>query len=232
MAKGDTQSQVVQNSEPPEFQLPSLKFGLEEANKLYKSAGPTYAPFNTVAGFAPEQEQSFAGGMAHAGQGAQFNTDVLSGKYMQDPNQDAVFENIRSKVNPAVMSQFMGSGRTGSTLNADTLGRGLVESYAPWASQNYQQGLDRMTNAANNFAPYQAMEGVGQQRRQLAQQEIDDAKSRYDFGQDYASNKLREYMGFIGGNYGQNSTSTTNYPGPSIWSQLSGGGLGLAGLLL
>lgn len=220
------------NSEPWSAQQPYIKEQLSEAQKLYKSAGPTYYPGSTVAGFSPEQEQSFAGGMAHAGQGAQFNTDVLSGKYMQDPNQDAVFANIQSKVNPAVMSQFMGSGRTGSTLNADTLGRGLTEAYAPWASQSYQQGLDRMTNAANNFAPYQAMEGIGQQRQGLAQNELQDAINRYNFAQDAPSNKLREYSGLIGGSYGTQSTSSSPYQTPSIWSQLGGAGLGLAGLLL
>lgn len=230
MAKGDTQSQVVQNSEPPSFQKPFIERGLQRAEQLYNAPGPSYAPFNTVAGFSPEQEQSFAGGMAHAGKAAQFNTDVLSGKYMQDPNQDAVFANIQSKVNPAVQSQFMGAGRTGSTLNADTLGRGLTEAYAPWASQNYQMGLDRMTSAARDYSPYQAMEGVGQQRQQLAQSELQDAINRYNFGQDLASNKLREYQSFIGGNYGQNSTSTTNYPGQSPWATIGGLGLGALGL--
>lgn len=217
-------------SEPWTKQQPYIETVMSEADKLYKSPGPTYFPGPTVAGFSPEQEQSFAGGMAHAGQGAQFNTDVLSGKYMQDPNQDAVFANIQSKVNPAVMSQFMGAGRTGSTLNADTLGRGLTEAYAPWASASYQQGLDRMTNAANNFAPYQAMEGVGQQRQQLAQSELQDAINRYNFGQDLPGNKLRELSGFVGGNYGSQNTSTTPYQQPSIWSQIGGGLLGLGGL--
>lgn len=219
-------------SEPWAKQAPYIEEGMAQAKKLYNSAGPTYFPGSTVAGFSPEQEQSFAGGMAHAGEAAKFNSDVLSGKYMQDPNQDAVFANIQSKVNPAVMSQFMGAGRTGSTLNADTLGRGLTEAYAPWASDNYQRGLDRMTSAARDYSPYQAMEGVGQQRQQLAQQELQDAINRYNFGQDLASNKLREYMGLVGGSYGSQSTSSVPYQQPSVWSQLGGAGLGLAGLLL
>jgi hypothetical protein len=78
-----------------------------------------------------------------------YTNDVLSGKYLNsDPNSDAVFQNIQSKVTPAVNSQFMGSGRYGSNLHADTQTRALTEAYAPYASQQYQSGLDRMGQAA------------------------------------------------------------------------------------
>lgn len=223
----------TQTSEPPAWQKPYIETGLAEAQKLYNQAGPQYYPTSTVAPFAAEQEQSFAGGMQHAQNAANFNRDILSGQYLNsDPYSDAVFQNIQSRVMPAVNSQFMGSGRTGSGLHADTAARGLTEAYAPYASQQYQQGLDRMVSAGNNFAPYQAMEGVGQQRQELAQQELQDRINRYNFSQDQPSNKLREYMGFVGGSFGNNSTSTTPYQQPSIWSQIGGGLLGLGGLLM
>jgi hypothetical protein len=133
---------------------------------------------------------------------------------------------------PAVNSQFMGAGRTGSGLHADTLARGLTEAYAPYASQQYQTGIDRMINAGRDYSPYETMEGIGKQRQGLAQSELQDSINRYNFAQDLPANKLREYAGFIGGNYGGQSTSTTPYQTPSIWSQIGGAGLGLAGLLL
>lgn len=220
------------SSEPPSFQKPYIEKGLKAAEGLYNSGGPSYFPGSTVAGFAPEQEQSFTGGMAHAQNAAGFNADMLAGNYMQNPNDDAVFRNIESKVMPSIGAQFSGAGRIGSNLHADTAARGLTEAYAPYAAAQYQQGLDRRTAAGNNYAPYQAMEGIGQQKQQLGQAELQDAMNRYNYGQDLASNKLREYMGFVGGSYGQNNTSTTPYQQPSIWSQLGGAGMGLAGLLL
>lgn len=78
-----------------------------------------------------------------------YTNDVLSGKYLNsDPYSDSVFQNIQQKVTPAVNSQFMGSGRYGSNLHADTQTRALTEAYAPYASQQYQSGLDRMGQAA------------------------------------------------------------------------------------
>lgn len=218
------------NTEPPAFQKPFIESGLKRAEELYKSPGPSYFPGSTVAGFSPEQTESFGAGAQHARGAAGFNTDMMSGKYLQDPNNDAVFDNIRSRVMPAVNSQFMGAGRTGSGLHADTLGRSMTEAYAPYASAQYQTGLDRMTDAANNYTPYSTLEGIGQQRQGLAQNELQDAINRFDFGQELPGNKLSEYMGFVGGNFGGNTTSTTPYQKPSIWSQLGGGMLSAGGL--
>ena len=130
---------------------------------------------------------------------------MMTGKYLNShPYSDQVYGNIAEQVLPSVNSQFSGAGRYGSDLHADTATRALTQAYSPFASQQYQQGLDRMTTAANNFAPEQALEGIGQQRQGLAQNEIQAAQNRYNFYQDLPAKQLSQYMGFSAGDYGGN----------------------------
>jgi hypothetical protein len=115
----------------------------------------------------------------------------------------------------------------------------LTESYAPYASQNYQMGLDRMgqaasmapTFAANDYTDLAALESVGQQKQQLAQQELGDATARWDYYQQLPYNKLGDYMNLVQGNYGGTTTGSTKTPSsqPSMFQQVAGAGLGLLG---
>lgn len=241
-----TQNAVsTNNTEPPAFQKPYLEDVMSQAKTQYNSAGPTYFPGSTVAGFSPEQQQAQTLGTQRATQGnagmgiAQgYNNDVLQGKYLNDPNEDAMFANIQQRVMPSVNSQFMGSGRSGSGLHADTLGRGMTEAWAPYATQMRQYGLGQMdaasnraaSFAANDYADINALGAIGQQKQDLAQNEIQDALNRHNFYQDRDANKLQQYAGLVGGSYGGNTTSSTPYQSPSIWSQIGGAALGLGGL--
>jgi hypothetical protein len=185
-------SKTTQTSSPWSGQTPYLKYGMDEAARLYQKEGPQYYPGSTVAGFSQEQKDAFGLGTQRAMNGSAsmqnaegfsnnvlgggfggdagaknfanasmygafggdagakgYATDVLGGKYLNsDPYQDSVFQNVQQKVMPTVNSQFMGAGRYGSNLHADTATRALTESYAPYASQQYQSGLDRMGQAA------------------------------------------------------------------------------------
>jgi hypothetical protein len=247
---GSTKQAVSQSTtEPWAPQQEPIKYGLTEADALYKknkTAGPQYFPGSTVAGFSPEQTQAFGMGANRATQGNQtmnmsegYNRDVLAGKYLNsDPYQDALFGNIQQKVMPSVNSQFTNSGRYGSGLHADTAARAMTEAYAPVASQNYQFGMGQMDAAANRAQMYAAddytdigaLEAIGQQKQGMAQNELQDAVNRFNFNRDFEANNLGQYQGFIGGNYGGETTSSTPYQKPSIWGRAAGGALGLAGL--
>lgn len=204
-----------------------------------------------------------------------YTNDVLSGKYLNsNPYQDSVFQNVQQKVMPAVNSQFMGSGRYGSNLHADTATRALTESYAPYASQQYQSGLDRMgqaagmsdamynnaygrmaqgagmaqdmyqqdvgnrfnaagmapTFAANDWNDINALNTIGGQRQNLAQNELNDAVNRWDYYQQLPYDKLGQFINNVGGNYGGTVVGKT--PTPSMWQQALGGGVGLLGSAL
>ena len=232
-------------SEPWKEQIPYLEKGFESAEDLWKAPGPEFFPGSTVAGFSPEQQQAHMLGSQRALAGNAtmdaaegYGQDVLGGNYLNsDPYQDSVFQNIQSHVMPSVNSQFMQSGRYGSDLHGDTMTRAMTEAYAPWASQNYQQGLDRMDNMAQ-FAPtfaeqdYRdigALDQIGGQKQQLAQAETNDAVQRHSYYEDLPYNKLNQYMGLVGGNWGGTTTSQQPYYQPSPIGQIFGGLLGAAG---
>ena len=247
MGSSTKQATSTSNTEPWKEQQPYIKQGMSEAKKLYEGPSPQYFPQSTVAGFSPEQQQAQQMGTQRATQGnagmgiAQgYNNDVLQGKYLNsNPYQDDVFANIQSRVMPSVNSQFMGSGRTGSNMQGDTLTRALTESYAPFASQNYQYGLGQMDAAANrsqmfadnDYKDIDRLAGIGQEKQGLAQNELQDSINRHNYYQDLPANRLQQYQGFIGGNYGGTTTSQTPYQKPSIWSQLGGAALSGGGLL-
>jgi hypothetical protein len=245
---GDSQKTTSnQVSEPWSEQIPFLKYGMNEAARLYQQQGPNYYPGSTVAPFSAEQNQAFGMGTQRALGGNQsmkmaegFGRDVMGGKYLNNPYQDQVFDNIKSQVMPAVNSNFMGSGRYGSGLHGDTMTRALTESYAPFASQNWQQGLDRMGQAAsmapmfaaNDYTDLAALESIGAQKQQLGQSELNDATARWDFYQRQPYDKLGTYLNNIGGNYGGTVFGTTKTPSnqPSMFQQAAGAGLGLLGM--
>jgi len=247
---GSEKTTSIQNSEPWKEQTPFLKYGMNEAMRLYQSnPPPQYYPGSTVAPFSAEQNQAFGLGAQRATQGNQsmkmaegFGQDVMSGKYLNNPYQDEVFNNIQSKVMPAVNGNFMGSGRYGSGLHGDTMTRALTESYAPYASQNYQQGLDRMGQAANmapmfaanDYTDLGALEAIGQQKQQLGQSELNDAAARWDYYQQLPYNMLGQFQASTGGSYGGSTFGQTKTPSqqPSMFQQIAGGGLGLLGALL
>lgn len=232
-------------SEPWAEQKPFLTEIMGKAQDLYKNNTPQYFPSSTVAGFSPQQEQAFGMAANRATQGNAtmkaaegYTQDVLGGQYSGDPYQSQVFQNMQSQIMPAVNANFSSAGRYGSGAHTDSMTRALTDSFAPYATQMYQQGLNRMDNAAqqagqfaqNDYADIAALADVGAQRRALAQDEIGDAQARFDYAQDLPYNKLQQYLGTVGGNYGGQSTSTTPYQKPGLLSQVGGGILGLAGL--
>ena len=232
-------------SEPWEEQIPYLEKGFESAENLWNAPGPEFFPGSTVAGFSPEQQQAQTlasqralGGNATMDAAEGYGQDVLAGNYLNsNPYQDQVFQNIQSKVMPSVNSQFMSSGRYGSNLHGDTMTRALTEAYAPYASQQYGQGLDRMDSMAqfapqfaqNDYNDIAALDAVGGAKQQLGQRETDDAVNRHAYYQDLPYNKLGQYMGLIGGNWGGTTTSSQPYYQPSPFSQIAGLGIGALG---
>jgi hypothetical protein len=241
----EKQQTSTNTSEPWAEQKPYITQGLAEAKKIYDSQGPSYFPGSTVAGFSPEQNQAFdltraraTNGNATMGAAENWARNAIGGAYSGDPYQGQVFNNMASQIRPAVNANFSSAGRYGSGAHTESMTRALTDSFAPYASQMYQQGLDRMqgaagmapTFAANDYADIGALGDVGRQRQMLAQLELDDARARYDYAQDLPANKLGQYMGFVGGNYGGTTTSSQPYYKPSLFSQLAGGALSLGGL--
>ena len=292
-SSGNDTTKQTTKSEPWGPQTPYLKYGMDEATRLYQSAGPQYYPGSTVAGFSPTQQQaqqlgtsralngsqamnnaqgfsnsvlgggfsgdagargfansalsggyggnqnagdfanSLAGGAYGGDAGARnfanasmsgayggdagargfanasmsgafggdagargYVNDVMSGKYLNsDPYSDNVYQNIQSKVMPSVNSQFMGSGRYGSNLQTDTATRALTESYAPYASQQYQSGLDRMGQAASmSDAMYNNAYGRMAQGANMSNSMYNDAYGRMAAGAGMADSMYNQNL--------------------------------------
>jgi hypothetical protein len=236
------------NTEPWSVQKPYLQKGFQGAEQLLNSPGPSFAPFSTVQGFSPVQQQAQQLGINRATQGnpimgasSDYANKSIRGDFLNSGDQNGmVFQNIMQKIMPAVNSQFMGSGRTGSNLHGDTLSRAMTEAYAPIAMENFQRERGMQQDmaqyapqyAANDYMDIAALDSVGSQQQALAQRERDDAVSRYSYNQDLPYNKLAQYMGLIGGAYGGQTTSQQPYTQPGLFSTLGGLGLGAAGLFL
>lgn len=241
-------SKTTQTSSPWSSQVPYLKYGMNEAARLYQAQGPMYYPGSTVAGFSPEQNQAFGmgtqralNGNASMKQSEALNSDFMSGKYLNsDPYRDQVFQNVQSHVMPAVNSQFMASGRYGSDSHAGQMTTDLTNAYAPYASQQYQQGLDRMQGAAanapmyaaNDYTDLAALEAIGQQKQGLGQQELNDAVNRWQYYQQLPYDKLGQFLNNIGGNYGGTVVGKTPSNQPSGWQTAAGIGSSLLGMFL
>lgn len=233
-------------SKPWAAQIRPLRSIIKKAGELYNDGAfqPKYYPGSTVAGFSREQNQAFRKGANMAlngnrtvGLAEDFNRDILKGKYNQDPYQSQVYSQIENKVLPSVNSMFSAAGRYGSGAHMDSAASALTREFAPYASQMHQAGLDRMERAGQNsfgfadqgFKNMAALEGIGQKKQQLGQLELNDAVKRWDTMQNAPADALARYQQMVSGNYG--GSQTTEQATPSMFSQLLGGGLGIAGLL-
>ena len=228
----------TQTSRPWGPQRKPIKEGIQAAHQLWKQGHGEYYPGSTVAGFSPEQKEgmNMAAGFARdGGMSEGYMKDVLSGKYLQNPFSDRVFEDVQSRVMPAVNSAAMSRGRAGSALATGVAAREMTNAYSPYGAQQYQQGLDRMGQAATMLPQMQfnranAMYDVGAKKQGLAQQELDDSVNRWQYYQDLPWNQLSQYMNMVSGNYGNQTTSMSPYHRPGLGGILGGGLMALLGL--
>jgi hypothetical protein len=69
---------------------------------------------------------------------------------------------------------------------------------------------------------YGAMGGVGEQRRAMTQEGIDQDMARYQYQSNAGQNALRNYMAMVTGDYGSTTTSTTPAPKDNTIANLVG----------
>lgn len=183
----------------------SLPYGVQywndtqkEAKKLYNEGGPEYAPWSTVAPQNQYQTQAYN----LASQGA-------AGKL------DPVFENVRSKIMPAIDSAYSRGGRrpTGAGGYGAAAADALTNAYAPVAQQQYNNDYDRL---------YQS----GKDVNQYNQAQVQDATNRFNFYENRPWDQLARYQSGLnvsGGGQGASSTTQPYYYNP--FTQIAGTGL-------
>lgn len=176
----------------------SLPYGVQywnqaqkEAQRLYQSGGPQYAPWSTVAPLNQYQTQA----MDLASQGA-------AGKL------DPVFENVRSKVMPAIDTAYSRGGRrpTGAGGYGAVAADALTNAYAPVAQQQYNNDYGRLYQAGQDYNQYQ-------------QAQVQDQTNRWNYNQNLPWDQLARYqqgLNVSGGGQGASSTTTPYYQNPYL----------------
>ena len=232
----------TQNTTPWSEQIPYLKQGFSEAQKLYNQGpqdfygGQTYASPDaaTLAGMNATEARATAGSPL-LGQAQGEASKVLSGNYLDpasNPAWGSMVDTVKANVLPGIDSRYIGAGRSGSGLHGRAVGEGLGSAIGSLAYQNYGAERDRMSstmNAAPALAAADYMDPsmlgqVGAQREGIAQQGINEAVARHDYTQMAPQQALAQYMQMIQGNYGGQSTGTTQQliPQANPWMQALG----------
>ena len=232
----------TQNTTPWSEQIPYLKQGFSEAQKLYQDGpqqfygGQTYASPDaaTTAGLNATEARATAGSPL-VGQAQGEMGKILSGEYLRpdmNPYLQGVVESTKAQVLPGIDSRFIGAGRSGSGLHGRAVGEGLGSALGGLYNTMYQSERDRMTGAMNaaptmaaaDYVDPSMLGQVGAAREGQAQQGINEAVARHDYTQMAPQQALAQYMQMIQGNYGGQSTGTTQQliPQANPWMQALG----------
>ena len=168
---------------------------------------------------------------------------------MENALTQGVTTNLQQNILPGIRQQQVqyqpgGSSRANLAQNqaiAKAVQTGLTKPLADMYSDAYQtaQGLrmpmsqsiigqqqygQQMYPSIMNapLSMYNAMGGVGEQRRAMTQEGIDRDMARYQYQSNAGQNALRNYMAMVTGDYGSTTTSTTPAPKDNTIANLIG----------
>jgi len=177
MSSGKSKTQTTtQTSAPPQYVADQLKFGTEEARRLYDQGAPAFFSGQTYAGFTPQQEQALQMTEQRALAGSPLQREAsnqlqrtLSGEFLGanqyiDPMIEAGNRSITRQfgetIMPSIQSSLGRSGRYGNNAatqqlytNAQrTLAQQLADTEANVRGNAYA-GERQLMNAAIGQAP-------------------------------------------------------------------------------
>ena len=217
MSGGGQSSDQTTTTTPWGPQGAALQSGYKAAKTNILNRPTEFFPGQTFADFAPQtqtalglQEDRALGGNPLLGQAQGYTGDVLSGNFLDpatNPFLANVTDSVLSAVRPGVDSQFAGGGRQGSGLHAEALGRGVSRGIAPYLFGEYGRERGIQEQAAGR-APGLAREdyfdigqlgNVGQAFQGQEQLGINEAMSRFNFGQAEPANRAQQYLQTIQG---------------------------------
>lgn len=241
---GGGSPQVVQQvTSPWAGQAPFLSNIFSRAEQLYTSPASqrTFFPGKTYAPFQPQELDALRLGEARARAGSPIMragqeelSKTLGGGYLYGgPGFDAAVDAAMRKVLPLVRSAAP-RGRSSSPTARQQEVQALTDVFAGQYGQerqNMMHALSQIPQIANlDYADIAKLASIGEARRDMEQDEIDEQIARHEYKQEQPYQKLRDYQNFIMGNYGNTSESTSFPMRGSRLSGLLGGGLGGAGI--
>ena len=183
-------------------------------------------------GFDPTQTQNLLAGNVRTGAGTPYTG-------MENALTQGVIDNLNSNVLPGIREaqvRYQPGGGTRTDLETNkaitrAVQGGLTKPLAEMYGGAYQQAQGMRMPAAEMgvqqrqygqqmypsimnapLGMYNAMGGVGEQRRAMSQEGINQDMARYQYESNAGQNALRNYMAMVTGDYGSTTTSTTNAP--------------------
>lgn len=202
----------------------------------------TFFPGQTYANFSPQTEQALnlTQQRALAGSPVQnaMNQELqktLGGDYLfGGEGFNAALQAAVDKIIPDIQSRYASGGRFASGLGRAAEAKAIADRAAEMYEKERQNQLKAMffapQAAAGDYSDIRALAGVGEARDVQAQNAIDEAMARHNFAQQEPWQRLLSYSNLIQGNYGGESSGTTQGFRGSRGAGILGGALGGAQL--
>jgi hypothetical protein len=200
-----------------------------------------------ISPLAPEQQYGLAGTTQRAIQGSPVNLaaqqnayGTLQGDYMSPDSNPWLKQNVDTAlgdVSSRINSQF-NNPNFGGTAHQELMTRNLAQTAAGMYGDNYQQERGRQmqaqamapTLAETDYRDMQALMGVGDVRRGLSQDYLNQANNLFTNNVNYPQQQLDAYGRAVGLGMGVGSNQTSTGPNPYQSSPIAGAiGGGLAG---
>lgn len=233
MSQEERTSTVTTNQDPWGPQQPFLTRGFNEAAGLLDQGPNTFYPGQTVADTDPTTTAGQNAMLGGAAASDALRNATVSGAFLNQGNPyfQSMMSNISNAIRPQIDSAFASSGRLGSGAHANAFASALADQAGRLAYQNYGMERGNQMAAAQDYSPYQAVMGVGQQRQAQQQALMNDARQRYDFEQNAPQQALAQYMNIVGNrSYGGTGTQVTPYTSNPALQALGTGASALGGL--
>ena len=209
--------------------------------------GKTLADFDPAETAAHKGTMGYWMGPRAARQQAAAEQSLVQGLSGQvDPNaynplaqalQQQVMGNLKGNILPGLRENLIRTGQEGGGSRnelvqnkaiANAVQSGMTKPLADMYTNAYNQAQNRALQSGQLYpsimsapmAGYDALAGVGGQRRGMSQNIIDQDMQRYNYEAMAPYNALNQYMNTIAGNYGGTTTQTTPKQGGGIGSIL------------
>ena len=230
MSQEERTSTVSTNSAPWSVQQPYLERGFQQAQGLLDQGPQTYYPGQTVVDQSAATTQGQQAMMGGADTSAALRNYTAGGGFLSagNPYFQGMVDQVGRAIRPGIDSAFAASGRLGSGAHANAYASALADKAGSLAFQNYGAERANQMAAGQDYSPFQAMMGVGQQQETRGREFIQDALNRYNFAQQAPQQSLTNFMNVVGNrSYGGSQTSQQPYTSNPTMQAF---GTGIAGL--
>lgn len=240
--KGTQAAQQVETTRPPDYAIPYIGAGLENAMGMLQSGGPQQYQGQTVVPFSQQtnqalnmQQQRALQGSPLVDQAQQTTQQLMQGG--QNPYLDATFNRAAGAVNRNMDSVLSRSGRdlTGNIgARADQLGNLATNIYGGAYEADQNRRLAATSQAVplanQDYFDIGQLGNVGARVEDLTGRYMQDAMNRFNFEQQRPEAALDAYLSrTMGGNYGSQSSAPIyrNPMGSALGGAAAGAALGM-----